>query len=76
MATLWRLSVLCGARGGGGEGSGQPEVLRAVSCRGKDAVRIRLLGDEISGAGDPFSFGCSGSCRNYSKDQLWTQVFT
>ena len=44
MATLCRLSVLCGAREGRGEGSRRFSAQPPAGER--DAVRIRLLGGE------------------------------
>ncbi|XP_057604146.1 succinate dehydrogenase [ubiquinone] cytochrome b small subunit, mitochondrial isoform X1 [Hippopotamus amphibius kiboko] len=44
MATLCRLSVLCGAGGGRGEGPGGRRFLTQPPAGEGDAVRIRLLG--------------------------------
>uniref|UniRef100_A0AAQ5BHI1 Succinate dehydrogenase complex subunit D n=1 Tax=Homo sapiens TaxID=9606 RepID=A0AAQ5BHI1_HUMAN len=35
MAVLWRLSAVCGALGGRGEGSSHPEVLSVASSQGR-----------------------------------------
>ncbi|MXQ90254.1 hypothetical protein E5288_WYG001950 [Bos mutus] len=47
MAALWRLSVLCGAREGRGEGSRRFSAQPPAGER--DAVRIRLLGVAYEG---------------------------
>lgn len=52
MASIWRLSALCGAQGGRGEVSRQPEVLSAPPSGEGDVVRLPLLGGETAGAGN------------------------